>query len=87
MAVLSIASWFVLRKKEPALARPYRLKSALIPMIAAITCAVVVVALMVSQASLLFLAAIVYAAAILYYLVKDKVFANGFVSAENEMEA
>ncbi len=87
MAVLSIASWFVLRKKQPALARPYRLKSALIPMIAAITCAVVVVALVVSQASLLFLAAIVYAAAILYYLIKDKVFANGFVSTENEMEA
>lgn len=86
MAVLSIASWFALRKKAPEMARPYRLKSPVIPIIAAITCAIVVVAIFVSQASLLFLAAIVYAAAIIYYFVKEKLFAGNFSSAKQEME-
>lgn len=86
MAVLSIASWFALRKKAPEMARPYRLKSPVIPIIAAITCAIVVVAIFVSQASLLFLAAIVYAAAIIYYFVKEKMFAGNLSSAKQEME-
>lgn len=72
MAILSIASWFVLRKKAPDMNRPYKLKSVIVPSIAAVTCIIVVISVMVSQASLLLLAGMVYAVAILYYVVSHK---------------
>lgn len=87
MAVLSIASWFILRKKEPEMVRPYKLKTAVIPVIAAVTCLIVVVSIVVSQASLLFLAAAVYVAAAVYYIVINKFFAKNTEAAESEAEA
>lgn len=86
MAVLSIASWFILRKKEPDMERPYKLKTAVLPIIAAITCTIVVVAIFVSQASLLSLAAIVYAVAIVYYFAADKVLGKSLAPGKKDME-
>ncbi|MDD3219023.1 MAG: ethanolamine permease [Lachnospiraceae bacterium] len=74
MSVLSLAAWFVLRKKAPEMERPFKLKSPVVPIIASITCCIVVIALVVSEASLLGLAAIVYAVAAVYYFVTHKIF-------------
>lgn len=81
MAVLSIASWFVLRKKEPEMERPFKLKTPIIPIIAAVTCIIVVVSIVVSQASLLLLAISVYAIATVYYVITAK------FSSKNTAEA
>lgn len=85
MAILSIASWFVLRKKAPDMVRPYKLKTPVIPVIAAITCGIVVVSIVVSQASLLFLALAVYVVAAIYYAVTQKFFVNNKEDATEEI--
>lgn len=84
MAILSIASWFVLRKKAPDMERPYKLKTPVIPVIAAITCCIVVVSIVVSQASLLFLAVSVYAIAAIYYVITKKFFVANAVEKDVE---
>jgi len=73
MAVLSIAAWFMLRKTHATMARPYRLKTPIIPVIAALTCLIVVISIVVSQLSLLFLALAVYAVATVYFVIYSKV--------------
>jgi ethanolamine permease len=86
MAVLSIASWFALRKKAPEMERPYKLKSPVIPVIAAITCCIVVISIVVSQASLLFLAIAVYIVAAIYYFITSKLFAKNISTIKEDIE-
>lgn len=76
MSIFSLASWFVLRKKEPEMERPYKLKSPVLPIIASVACCIVVVAIVASQAQLLGLAAVVYAVAAVYYFVTHRIFAR-----------
>lgn len=84
MSILSIASWFVLRKKAPEMVRPFKLKTPIIPIIAALTCCIVVVSIVVSQASLLFLALTVYIIAAAYYVIAKKLFETDGINEDVE---
>jgi ethanolamine permease len=71
--IISMISFFILRKKEPNLNRPYKVSSPIIPAIALVIAFVFLIALTVSNFSTIIWVAGAYALAIVYYFVYSKI--------------
>lgn len=79
--IISLISFFILRKKEPNLARPYKVASLAIPSISAVCVIILFIAIVVSNISTIVPVIIAFAIAILYYyLVPHKTMSKRVVS-------
>lgn len=70
--IISMISFFLLRKKEPALDRPYKVKSLAIPGIALVIALIFLVAVTYSNLSTMLWVLVAYVAAIIFYFVFTK---------------
>jgi ethanolamine permease len=84
--IISMASLFILRKKQPSLNRPYKVYYPLVPAIALILAIVLFIAMAVSNVSTITWVIGAFAIAICYYFIYTKVTSNTFVSKELELE-
>jgi ethanolamine permease len=72
MAILCLAAVFKLRKDAPQMERPYKVAYPIMPIIASVTCAIVAVAVVMSQGVLIIAAFVAYAIAAVYYAITQK---------------
>jgi ethanolamine permease len=84
--IISMASLFILRKKQPTLNRPYKVFYPLVPTIALILAIVLLIAMAVSNVSTIAWVIGAFAIAICYYFIYTKVSLNAFANKELDLE-
>ncbi len=79
--IMSMISFFLLRKKEPEIDRPYKVKSLAVPGIALVISLLFLVAVAYANASMMFWVMVAYAVAIVFYFIYNAV-TNGVGTSE-----
>lgn len=83
--IMSMVSFFLLRKKEPALERPYKVRSLAIPGVALAISLIFLVAVTYANLSMMFWVAVAYVVAIVFYFIYSAM-ANAAGTAEKAEE-
>jgi ethanolamine permease len=71
--IMSMISFFLLRRKEPALDRPYKVKSLIIPGVALVIAVLFLVAVTYANIATMLWVVLAYVVAIVFYLIYNKV--------------